>query len=482
MIPVSIVLAVPLMAVAFAGSLRWRLIALGLSVPLKDAAVTNIGGTSVLIPWAVVLMFIGRFVIDLGFRSIQANRSGAVIRQITPLVFFFLYNIFLISYSPYLFPQISETMPGSAFFAWQNAVPLSQQPESFNQAVYFVVSVVFAATVAITIITHQNRRSELIETLVYAMFIGGTFWLYWHVAHFYFGVYFPDFLLHTDLHSTAWDQAIAGVPRPSGSFPEPSAVGVFYIPLQFYFFEIYMAKGRLRDLLAWFGSVLALLISTSSTAYAGMAMFAAWMVVRVIMGGATMSLGAKIPLRQLQKAAGFFILGAVSLVVTWVVFIDPEAAARIIEEQILDKNTSISFQQRSYANDLALEIFADTFGIGVGMGNHRPSSLILSLLCGVGVIGTGLFLYFVIDTGLRCLAANQGEPTPRTGLNWAVATSLGATFASMLIAGAELQSPALWILVGAAIAIGQSGRKRRVSRRRAMRRAPDRGFRASQWG
>lgn len=459
MVTQSIIIALPLAALAFFPALRWRIVALGLSMPFGDAAVVNLGGTSVLIPWFIVLVFIGRFIADFAFRTLNGRDLVAVTVRCMPIIALIVYNIFLVSYSVYLFTDIAETMPGSAAFKIKNAVPLAQQPESLNQLVYLVLCLIYVIVLAVTLLKDKENFDHYILRFVYAAFFCACLWYYWHFASNTFGIPFPGALLHSDLTTSGWEQALGGVYRPSGSFSEPSAASAFFIPMQFFFFEMYLARGRRLDMACWFAAMGGLFLSTSTTGYVGMAIFFSWMIVRVLMGGAVMSMGIKISTKKLNEAFGLAIMGAGLAVVVGVFFINWNVVLAIYDAQIANKTQSISFEERSYANMLALEILQKSYGMGIGLGNHRASSLVLALLSGVGFVGFILFFYMIGESALRCLGASRGEPSVRVGFNWAVATVLGAQVLGMLIASGELQSLPLWTWVAFAIVVSLARRR-----------------------
>lgn len=455
MITQSIILAIPLLLMAGLGGFKTRMVALALATPLADAALVNLGSFSLQVRWAVALVVIGRFVTDMSFRPTPVALGRRTIARLMPLIALWCWNLVLISFSPAMFPQIDETMPGSAMFQWQRAVPLAQQSESFNQAVYLLVCIVLTGVMAVSFGRDPASMRKNIHLMVNASFLCAAFWFYWHVLHVYGGLPFPNGLMHSDLHSSAWDQAVAGVPRPSGSFGEPSGVAGFLTPFTFYYFEYYLRRGKL----IWLGAAglvaAALALSTSTAGYAGLAAFACWVVVRWLGGGLSMGVGAGASKRQMSSTTIFVIFAGLVALVAWVFFIDQTVARALFEEQVMEKSTSISYLQRSYANNLAREIFADTWGLGIGFGNHRASSLLMALMSGVGIPGIVCFVYYLIDMGLRCIKWGRGPgvaPEDR-GYGWVFAAFLGGGTMSMMFTAGELQSLWYWLVASGATAL-----------------------------
>jgi hypothetical protein len=68
----------------------------------------------------------------------------------------------------------------------------------------------------------------------------------------------------------------------------------------------------------------------------------------------------------------------------------------ILRAVVFHKSDSTSFHQRLFADELGLQIFVQTFGIGLGLGSHKANSMVIGLLSNVGVVGFVLLLTFVI--------------------------------------------------------------------------------------
>ncbi|MCG8443420.1 MAG: hypothetical protein MI723_16575 [Caulobacterales bacterium] len=456
----------PLALLMMLGGVRMRLFAIAFATCLVDAAAVTLGGTSVGMRWAVALLFMARFVLGSTIKPVSGRDLAMAITRILPLLIFFVWNLVLVAYAPYIFTNIEETMPGSSMMRWQNAVPLTQNPESFNQSVYFALAMIFVTFLAATLVSDRDKLEERCNFILSTTFICAAFWYIWHILSQNLGIYFPDALLHNDSHAMAWNQGVAGVRRPSGSFPEPSAAAAFFIPFLIYNFEQYLRREQWPYLVMWFTALLLLFLSTSTTAYFGIALFGAWVVARAIWGGASVSMGKAIRGRLLVTAAVFAAFAVVASAVAWTTFIDQEAAQNVFQTQVLDKAQSSSYAQRTYANSLALQLFMESYGVGIGMGNHRASSLLLAVMCGTGVIGVLLIVTFMLDVCLRALRWKSTDPTSPDGYGWAVGGALGALLCAMGVTTGELNSLTFWIWATVAVSLAMTA-PARVSRRAA---------------
>lgn len=79
----------------------------------------------------------------------------------------------------------------------------------------------------------------------------------------------------------------------------------------------------------------------------------------------------------------------------------------VYESSIAGKTETSSFEDRTAADRMGYEAFETTWGMGIGLGSHRPSTLPAALLSNVGMAGTLAFLAFI---GL-CLCRFGGAVT-----------------------------------------------------------------------
>jgi hypothetical protein len=85
-----------------------------------------------------------------------------------------------------------------------------------------------------------------------------------------------------------------------------------------------------------------------------------------------------------------------------------ETVRNYIDLLIFNKSVTDSGIERDAWNTFALQNFFDSYGLGVGLGTVRTSSLPIALLSNVGVLGFVFYLLFVVSAfGLR-------RGTPRT--------------------------------------------------------------------
>lgn len=100
-----------------------------------------------------------------------------------------------------------------------------------------------------------------------------------------------------------------------------------------------------------------------------------------------------------------------------------------------------SFDERSSADAVAIEVFLDTFGFGVGLGASRPSSFIPTLLSSVGLVGALLFVAALTTLLLSTRRDREARP---------VVYALAAFMIVKIISGPDLSDPTgtLWLSLG----------------------------------
>jgi hypothetical protein len=183
---------------------------------------------------------------------------------------------------------------------------------------------------------------------------------------------------------TASTVSAGPAPRaPLGGWPAPlrAAVAVTLLVLNT---ELWLRDAEPR----WTGAgaillATALLLSTSSTAYAGLAIYAAVMTVRLIFMPGSLALRKALILVACGLAA---LAGILALLV-----FSPTAAdalSALAERLTISKAESASALQRLFWARQGIDAFMTSYGLGIGPGSFRSSSLATAVLGSTGVVGT----------------------------------------------------------------------------------------------
>ncbi len=194
------------------------------------------------------------------------------------------------------------------------------------------------------------------------------------------------------------DVEILGLKRIVGSFTEASAfayasLGLFAFTGKLWLRGIYPGLNGVIALL----TLIALLASTSTTAYAGVGVLLA---VEYLGCLKTIHNG-----HGTSSCAVFAFLGPLlALVAIVMLALDHSSwlfAQDLLNKTLFDKLTSSSGMERSSWNTQALANFAATSGFGVGVGSTRASSLLFAILATLGVFGSVTYGIFIVAVLVR---------------------------------------------------------------------------------
>ena len=234
-----------------------------------------------------------------------------------------------------------------------------------------------------------------------------------------------DYQLHIET-------VVTGLKRIVGSFTETSSFA--YATLGAFGFAAELCLAGLRPgmfgTLA-FGSLLLLLLSTSSTAYVATPLLLltlyAGTLLRAVRRQTTplgLALLALVPLMVIAVVAGVVLMPAAR-----------DAVTDTLTALLFDKATSQSGLERAQWNVAALRNLWDTGGLGAGLGSVRASSFPVALLANTGLPGLVLLSGFLIR--LFFFGDASGGPTVeavrRAARTACLGLLLGATVSGAMV-------------------------------------------------
>lgn len=201
---------------------------------------------------------------------------------------------------------------------------------------------------------------------------------------------------------------IGGVVRITGTFSEASAFSAFTLPL-FAFTTTLWLRGirpRLTSVLAA-ASLAFLLLSTSTTAYAGLLAYV--VCIGTVLAWKGLTHGVWLRYRAIVPATVVAVMMLCGLAL-----FDSSAAKALVnffDLTLFNKLQSASGMERSAWNYQAWLNFIQTYGLGVGLGSARASSYPLVLLSNIGMVGALLYVVFLMRlrpvTGVHADATRQ---------------------------------------------------------------------------
>lgn len=233
--------------------------------------------------------------------------------------------------------------------------------------------------------------------------------------------------------------AYATPERLSGTFYEPSVLGLYLVAAACYFGVKLLrpgARSRIGSLVALALVGIEFVANGSGTALLGLVIVAA--------------IGAAALLLRQVRSPRFAVHPWALITGTLVLAAGLTQLPALYELTIGSaerKASSFSFLARGLANQRSWEIFLETMGLGVGLGSHRPSSLFFLVLSCLGLVGTILLAALVI-VALRAAA--------RTPVASAAGWALLGILVSGVIAVPDLSMPVIWIGLAVCVATAAS--------------------------
>jgi hypothetical protein len=198
----------------------------------------------------------------------------------------------------------------------------------------------------------------------------------------------------TATYALLTDVEAEGAKRVVGLMPEASVYGSLCVSAAAtltFCRSLFRAGG---ERLAATVTIAALLVmaslSTSSTAYVGLGVFA------IVYGINLLIRIARAPYRrrkELQRE--IFVLASVAFLAFAILALRSdlvETAWQMIDKVIFQKTSSVSFTERSAWTRVGWQAFLDTGGLGTGIGSLRTSNWAISILGSTGVFG-GLLIF-----------------------------------------------------------------------------------------
>ncbi|WOH68041.1 hypothetical protein [Bradyrhizobium sp. BWA-3-5] len=237
--------------------------------------------------------------------------------------------------------------------------------------------------------------------------------------------------IRNSTYSIMSDTESAGFKRIVGSFVEASSFS--YWTLGYFAFAIALwlhgVGGRLTLSLGIL-SFLALLFSTSTTAYVGLA---GYLAVQFAIAFFSFLFG---PIRR--EMLVFMICAPFVFVIVAIAIALNDASyayfSELLNQFVLNKMSTSSGIERSRWNSQAIQNFVDTFGFGAGNGSVRASSFPVAVIGSLGILGAASYAMFLFSIWIR---KKRPQPSSVPALQiaarsaclaWLIAASASAGF------------------------------------------------------
>jgi hypothetical protein len=270
-------------------------------------------------------------------------------------------------------------------------VPLAPVSGNISQTGYFVLGSMAFFAISVLLLNRENFAFVRRGFFTWCA-LNATFGLVDFMAKLVGAgdVFLP---IRTASYSLLVEVEEAGFSRITGGHAEASSFGAVTLACLAFAFT-YWRRTRSAPALVLSIVLLSLLIlSTSSTAYVGLAVITLPVVAAIGINA----------LRGRLRSEDFVLIAMVllgALVIAFIGVYDEkvlEPFAHLFQTTILDKPLSSSAQERTYWNYKSLLTLFDTAGLGVGFGSSRTSSWVIAVLSQIGLVGAVMMAALVAE-------------------------------------------------------------------------------------
>ena len=419
------------------------------SLPFSATAVANIGFMSATSGVQATILFGSLWMLKEGPKALknsglwQLPQMRTSVRQLR----FFMFAVMLSLVMPlWIHGRLTVDCPD---LLCDDSAPLTFTMRHITQTVYLAYGVLLTIFIAVRNSDVREFRKSIRVFLISAICVSVWGFLQWYCYRT--GIPYPAFVFNTSENPFAMgylqDLPELGLTRISSVAAEPSILAQFaLIALVFAIFAVFAQRvliSKFWDRIALAALVLILLLTTSSTAYVGLAillplsLFGLWYLGRL-------------------SATPVVIVGlAVSTL--YAVYTGSQLIQDLVNKMIFSKAEEYSGLGRLNSVILALNYFRAYPLLGIGWGSATSYDLIVKLLSNTGIVGLLTFALFVRTLFSR-LWKSMRPRTPQKlseQTYWACCL-LVASF--MLIVTNELTGFAfvyghLWFIFGMALAV-----------------------------
>ena len=329
-----------------------------------------------------------------------------------------------------------------------NAEPLLFRTRHISQILYLVYGVLLAILVAF----RNSELPELIRSvrifLISAIFV--SLWGFMQLFCSVLNLTYPAYVFNTSATGSALgyleELEDVGIARVSSVATEPSIfAGCMLIALVFALFAVTRKQpviSRRWDRFALATIFGALLVSTSTVAYVGLAVvFIAYLL-------------ALLYLRILRRKHVITLLALGGILGIAVVLFSP--AQDIVASLILGKGESYSGIARAYTIALAAQYFIQYPILGLGWGSVTSHDLIFKLLSNTGILGFWAFSLFLISLFRRLWRGATTVGNSNSEWRWwstCLLTAYLVLVFTNVATGFDFVFEHLWFLLGLAMAV-----------------------------
>ncbi len=424
-----------------------RLLELAFVAAVFEAAAALVIGGFGLQPGMVPALLLILYVAMQYALGMRYDGEGPALAALLPLLALLGYALMSILVLPDAFAGQVLVAPQKLDLYSPWLVPLSFTFGNVTQTMYLAVNTATAIAAALVVTRAAIPYARIVEAYLVSGYVVVAL-VFWQLAARTVGVFFPKEILYSNPGWTVVDQSIGQVPRLQGPFSEPAGLALYLSGLCFCCLLLVARGYRLRRpglLLALAAG--AMLLSTSST---GIACLIAEVPASILVVG--WRTGRRATARLVRMLSVIVLTACVAL--TPLIILRPAYldAASLVVTGTMSKEDSESYINRTALDAAALETVAPTYGLGVGWGSFRSSSLFPGLLANGGIPGIAALVWLAI--ALACLVSRAVKAAPRHPgrvMIDAFSAALCGQLAAALLSSPMITSPGFFLELGCVV-------------------------------
>lgn len=399
---------------------------LSVAVPFSHTAMVIVGDNGVSPFWVIAVVAVGRLFYLLMHRTVRSDarrthRVGSLAVSGATLAFllFAAYGLLITLLGPAMFAGTPVITPrGGLDSQIGNFTALTYTSSNFAQLAYLLVGV----GLVVYFVCERPKSGRVVEGAIVA---GIFLTLFKH----FFLEYWPQSWF--DSNPSYYYHWIFEGARERGPFAEPSLLGMFVGMSIAYLVSASLTAGWKRRI--FYGLLLISSLYIYAVSYTGTALLSIGSVMVIALVYVAVQVLMSSGRRGRLIFVGVCVAALVVVAVTW------QWTSRYTFDLIIQKLGSESLEKRNASNANSWDVMIDSFGLGVGLGSDRPSSLFFLLLSSVGIIGVTLFMRSIVGYALVGMRSSHSRP-----IVWAFLAQVVA----MLVAKPDISAPSFWLLLG----------------------------------